>query len=210
MPCLRKVLGLCRILIISRAICFCVVLSPTLEKKCKIESIMNVLCLPENQVELTTLRNTISYFTRWTLALQNFDSLIMLYPLLRSLGFPEWERFGDKHHKSENCEAEEYHRAKRELSFQFPRVSGSPLRNHSTDVLALFLDSGTSGSGHTSKMQQFSECWMLDIFSKTKAWECKDAQIDPNWLPDIGKQGNTFLLLLANVFSIKENFIQYL
>lgn len=142
----------CRILIISQAICFCVFSSPTLEKNCKTESIMNVLCLPEKQVESTTFRTIIFYFTRWTLAIQDFDSLIMLYPLLRSFGYPEWERFRDKNHKSENREAKDYHRAKRELSFQFPWVSGSPLRNHNTDVLALFLDSGTPSSGHTSKM----------------------------------------------------------
>lgn len=79
----------CRILIISQAICFCVFFPPTLEKNCKTESIMNVLCLPEKQVESTTFRTIIFYFTRWTLAIQNFDSLIMLYPLLRSLGYPE-------------------------------------------------------------------------------------------------------------------------
>lgn len=76
-----------RILIVSQAICFCIVFSPFWKKNCKIESIMHVLCLPEKQVKLTTFRNIIFYFTRWNLAIQNFDSLIMLYPLLRSLGY---------------------------------------------------------------------------------------------------------------------------
>lgn len=50
---------------------------------------MHISCFPEKQVELTAFRNIISYFTRWTLTVQNFDSLILLYPLLRSLGYPE-------------------------------------------------------------------------------------------------------------------------
>lgn len=48
---------------------------------------MHVLWLPEEPVELTTLRNIIFYLTRWTLAVQNFDSLILLFSLLRSRGY---------------------------------------------------------------------------------------------------------------------------
>lgn len=82
----REGAGSCRILIISQATCFCIIFPP-LEKKCKIESIMHVLCLPEKQVELTTFGNIIFYFARWTLAAQNSDNLILLYSLRRSHGY---------------------------------------------------------------------------------------------------------------------------
>jgi hypothetical protein len=62
---------------------------------------MHVLCLPEKQVELTTFRNIIFYYARQALAVQNFDSLILLFPLLGLLGTLK-ERFKDKKHSSEN------------------------------------------------------------------------------------------------------------
>lgn len=97
----REGTGSCRIPIISQATCFCIIFPP-LEKNCKIESIMHVLCLPEKQVELTTLRNIIFYFTRWTLAVQNFDSLILLYSLHRSHGYLSERDSNTEKHNSDN------------------------------------------------------------------------------------------------------------
>lgn len=162
---------------------------------------MHVLCLPEKQVKWTTFRNVIFYFTRWTLAVQNFDSLILSFLLLMSLEYPEWERFKDKKTQFWGLRGKRILQGKkRELSFRFPWASRSPLRHHGTGVVALLLNSGTASSGHTFKMQQFSECWTLNIFSKRNVWEFKD--ICPNWpyLIDWLTSGKTFLLLLASVF----------
>lgn len=82
---------------------------------------------------------------------------------------------------------------KRELSFRFPWSSGSPLRNHSTDVPALFLISGTAGPGHAFKMQQFLNVEHLMFSQKERSGNLKVfVQTGPNWLADISEQGKHF------------------
>lgn len=79
---------------------------------------MHVLWLPEKRVELTTFRNVIFYLTRWTLAVQNFDSLILLFSLLRSHG-----HLSEKNSKTKNTIL----RIERQKNIRGPREGIKPL-----------------------------------------------------------------------------------